>query len=84
MHVLMHIQQLNLVLFKGIINYELKGLKVNKIVQSLHIIQQNFSLILKRKKERENHDGNDSSSKQQTQQQNDKMLKMVLLLIPML
>ena len=37
-HVLMHVQQLNLVLFKRIIKYELKGLKVNKIVQSVHII----------------------------------------------
>ena len=37
-HVIMHVQQLNLVLFKRIIKYELKGLKVNKIVQSVHII----------------------------------------------
>ena len=39
-HVIMHVQQLNLELFKRIINYELKMLKVGEIVQSLHIIQQ--------------------------------------------
>ena len=51
-HVTMHVRQLNSVLFKRIIKYELKLLKVNKIVQSLHMIQQNFELILKRKKKK--------------------------------
>ena len=53
-HVIMHVQQLNLVLFKRIIKYELKGLKMNKTVQSLHIITTELIfVILKKEKEKE-------------------------------
>lgn len=38
MHGFIHVPQLNLILFKGNVNYDLKVLTMNEMVRSLHII----------------------------------------------
>ena len=44
-HAVMHIQQLNLILFEGFINYNLKVLKANTIVKSMHVMATKIGLI---------------------------------------
>ena len=50
MHVFMHVQQLNLILFGGTVNCDLKVLKMNKIVRSLHVIALQFWFGVKKRK----------------------------------
>ena len=52
MHVVTHEQQLQFDIIKRTIKYELKVLKMNTIVQSLHIATTNFGLIIKKEKKR--------------------------------
>ena len=67
-HHTMHIQQLNSILFEGIINYNLEALRGITIVQSMHVLATKFGLIYvdiqeKRKKEkRKNKNKNASNS----------------------
>ena len=50
MYVLMHVPQLNLILFSGNVNYDLKVLTMNKIVRSLHVITLQFWFGIKNRK----------------------------------
>ena len=59
-YVVMHIMQLNLILFKGNVNYDLKLLKLNKTVRLLHITIGEFWFDMKKKK-RKRKQNNDSS-----------------------
>ena len=55
-HAVMHVQQLNLVLIEGNINYDLKVLKENESVQLLHILTTQFwfdLLVLEKEKEKD-------------------------------
>ena len=51
-HVVMHIQQLNLVVFKGIIMYNLKELKEKEMVQIMHINATEFDVNFYEKKKK--------------------------------
>ena len=55
-HGVMHVQQLNLVLIEGNINYDLKALKENETVQLLYILTTQFwfgLLVLVKEKEKD-------------------------------
>ena len=49
-HNVIHVWQLNLVLFEGIISYNCIILKKNEIVQLVHVMQQELSFKEKKKK----------------------------------
>ena len=73
-HHTMHIRQLNLILFEGIINYNLEVLKRNTIVQSMHVLATKFVLIyfdIKEKRKKKN-----AKEKTQNKKQTQK-LKMI-------
>ena len=53
-HIFMHVPQLNLILFEGVIKYDLKVLKMNKIMQSLDIITGEFWFDIKKRKRKNN------------------------------
>ena len=61
-HVVMHIQQLILIILEGIINYNLKVLTRNRIMPSMHVFATKFGLIY--------FDGN--KKKEKRQQKKDK------------
>ena len=44
MHVVMHVQQLNLILFEGNVNYNLKVLKINKMVRLSRLVEARITL----------------------------------------
>ena len=52
-HVVMHVLQLNLILFKANVNYDLKVLKMNKIVRALHVITLQFWFGIKKNKRKQ-------------------------------
>ena len=60
-HAVMHVMQLNLILFKGNVNYDLKILKLNKTVRLLHITIGGFLILKKEKKN--NYTSNNSNTK---------------------
>ena len=63
-HGVIHVPRLNLILFDGNVNYDLKILRTNKRVQLLHIIAGEVGFDIKKEKD-QNNDRN-SNNKQQS------------------
>ena len=79
-HVVMHVLQLNLILFEGNIEYDVKVLKMGKTIPLLYIITGEFWFGIKKRKEQKNNDS--SSNDDNSKQQNNKMLKNGISVIP--
>ena len=59
----MHVPRLNLMLFEGNVNYDLKILRMNKPVRLLHMVAGEVWFDIKKEKEKEEQN-NDSNNKQ--------------------
>ena len=61
-HVVMHTQQLILIILEGIVNYNLKVLKKNTVVQSMHVFATKFGLIYFNIKEKKKKKDNNNTT----------------------
>ena len=68
-HHTMHIQQLNLILFECVINYNLEVLKGDTIVQSMHVLATKFGLIYFKIEEKRKEKKKEKQKQQQQQSQ---------------
>ena len=80
-HAVMHEQQLKFDIIKRIVKYELKVLKMNKIVQSLHIITTELWFDIKKRK-KENNNCKTSNSNDNNRKQDDNFETVLLVLTP--